>query len=232
VPKEPVKVIVMPEFQRGVAVAYCESPGPLEPHADTFFSIAPTPKDWTTERTESFFKEYNDKMLQNLTVHEAMPGHYLQGAHSNQFKSPTLVRAIFSSGLFAEGWAVYTEKIMADAGFGGPEVHMQQLKMRLRVIINSIIDQKIHTEGMTEQDAMAMMMNEGYQEDGEAAGKWRRACLTSTQLSTYFVGSAEVEGIRAAYEAKNKKVDVQKMNDTILSFGTPSPKYIKRSMGL
>jgi uncharacterized protein (DUF885 family) len=232
VPKEPVKVIVMPEFQRGVAVAYCESPGPLEPHADTFFSIAPTPKDWTPERTESFFKEYNDKMLYNLTVHEAMPGHYLQGAHSNKFKAPTLVRAIFSSGLFAEGWAVYSEKMMADAGFGGPEVHMQQLKMRLRVIINAIIDQKIHTEGMTEQDAMALMMNEGYQEDGEAAGKWRRACLTSTQLSTYFVGSAEVEGIKAAYEAKNKKVDIQKMNDQILSFGTPSPKYIKRSMGL
>jgi uncharacterized protein (DUF885 family) len=231
VPKEPVKVIVMPEFQRGVAVAYCEAPGPLEPHADTFFSIAPTPKDWTPERTESFFKEYNDKMLLNLTVHEAMPGHYLQGAHSNQFQAPTLVRAIFSSGLFAEGWAVYGEKMMADAGFGGPEEHMQQLKMRLRVIINAIIDQKIHTENMSEQDAMALMMNEGYQEDGEAAGKWRRACLTSTQLSTYYVGSAEVEGIKAAWEAKNKP-DLQKMNDEILSFGTPSPKYIKRSMGL
>ena len=232
VPNEPVKIIVMPEFQRGVAVAYCESPGPLEPQAETFYSIAPTPKDWTPERTESFFKEYNDYMLKNLTVHEAMPGHYLQGAHSNKFKAPTLVRAIFASGLFAEGWAVYTEKMMAEAGFGGPEMRMQQLKMRLRVIINSIIDQKIHTEGMTEQDAMAMMMNEGFQEDGEAAGKWRRACLTSTQLSTYFVGSAEVEGIRAAYEAKNKKVDVRKMNDQILSYGTPSPKYIKRSMGL
>ena len=232
VPKEPVKIIVMPEFQRGVAVAYCEAPGPLEPQADTFFSISPTPKDWTPERVESFFKEYNDHMLKNLTIHEAMPGHYLQGAHSNKFKAPTLVRAIFASGLFAEGWAVYSEKIMAEAGFGGPEVRMQQLKMRLRVIINAIIDQKIHTEGMTEQDAMAIMMNEGYQEDGEAAGKWRRACLSSTQLSTYFVGSAEVEGIRAAYEAKNKQVDVQKMNDLILSFGTPSPKYIKRSMGL
>jgi uncharacterized protein (DUF885 family) len=231
VPKEPVKVIVMPEFQRGVAVAYCESPGPLEPHADTFFSIAPTPKDWTPERTESFFKEYNDKMLYNLTVHEAMPGHYLQGAHSNQFKAPTLVRAIFSSGLFAEGWAVYTEKMMADAGFGGPEVHMQQLKMRLRVIINAIIDQKIHTENMSEKDAMALMMNEGYQEDGEAAGKWRRACLTSTQLSTYYVGSAEVEGIKAAWETRNKP-NLLKMNDQITSFGTPSPKYIKRSMGL
>lgn len=232
VPKEPVKIIVMPEFQRGVAVAYCETPGPLEPQAETFYSIAPTPKDWTAERVESFFKEYNDHMLKNLTVHEAMPGHYLQGAHSNKFKAPTLVRAIFASGLFAEGWAVYSERLMAEAGFGGPEVRMQQLKMRLRVIINAIIDQKIHTDGMSEQDAMAMMMNEGFQEDGEAAGKWRRACLTSTQLSTYFVGSAEVEAIRAAYEAKNKTVDVQKMNDQMLSFGTPSPKYIKRSMGL
>ena len=232
VPKEPVKIIVMPEFQRGVAIAYCESPGPLEPNAETFYSIAPTPQDWAPERVESFFKEYNDYMLSNLTVHEAMPGHYLQGAHSNRFKAPTLVRAIFASGLFAEGWAVYSEKLMVDAGFGGPEVRMQQLKMRLRVIINAIIDQKIHTEGMSENEAMAVMMNEGFQEDGEAAGKWRRACLTSTQLSTYFVGAAEVEGIRAAYEAKNKKVDLKKLNDTILSFGTPSPKYIRRSMGL
>jgi uncharacterized protein (DUF885 family) len=232
VPKEPVKIIVMPEFQRGVAIAYCEAPGPLEPQAETFYSIAPTPKDWTPERAESFFKEYNNQMLKNLTIHEAMPGHYLQGAHSNKFQAPTLVRAIFASGLFAEGWAVYSEKMMAEAGFGGPEVRMQQLKMRLRVIINAIIDQKIHTEGMTEKDAMALMMGEGYQEDGEAAGKWRRACLTSTQLSTYFVGSAEVEGIRAAYEAKNQTVDVQKMNDQILSFGTPSPRFIKRSMGL
>jgi uncharacterized protein (DUF885 family) len=232
VPEEPVKVIVMPEFQRGVAVAYCESPGPLEPNGETFYALAPTPSDWSPERVESFFKEYNDYMLYDLTVHEAVPGHYLQGAHSNRFKAPTLVRAIFASGVFAEGWAVYSEKLMVDAGFGGPEVRMQQLKMRLRVAINAIIDQKIHTEGMTEQEAVAMMMNEGFQEEGEAAGKWRRACLTSTQLSTYFVGSAEVEGIRRDYEAKHKKVDLKKLNDTILSFGTPSPKYIRRSMGL
>jgi uncharacterized protein (DUF885 family) len=232
VPDEPVKIIVMPEFQRGVAIAYCESPGPLEPDGETFYSIAPTPSDWTAERAESFFKEYNDHMLYNLTVHEAMPGHYLQGAHSNRFRAPTLVRAIFASGTFAEGWAVYTEKLMAEAGFGGPEVRMQQLKMRLRVIINAILDQKIHTEGMTEEDAMALMQNEGFQEEGEAAGKWRRACLTSTQLSTYFVGSAEVEEIRRAYEAKNKKVNLMKLHDTMVSFGTPSPKYVRRMMGL
>jgi len=232
VPDEPVKIIVMPEFQRGVAVAYCETPGPLEPEGETFYSISPTPETWTPERTESFFKEYNDYMLYDLTVHEAVPGHYLQGTHSNKYQAPTLVRAIFASGSFAEGWAVYTEKVMADAGFGGPEVRMQQLKMRLRVIINSIIDQKIHTEGMTEEDAMALMMNEGFQEDGEAAGKWRRACLTSTQLSTYFVGSAEVEDIRKGYEAKHPNPDLLTLHDQMLSYGTPAPKYIKRLMGL
>ena len=232
VPDEPVKIIVMPEFQRGVAVAYCETPGPLEPEGETFYSISPTPETWTPERTESFFKEYNDYMLYDLTVHEAVPGHYLQGTHSNKYQAPTLVRAIFASGSFAEGWAVYTEKVMADAGFGGPEVRMQQLKMRLRVIINSIIDQKIHTEGMTEEEAMALMMNEGFQEDGEAAGKWRRACLTSTQLSTYFVGSAEVEDIRKGYEAQHPNPDLLALHDQMLSYGTPAPKYIKRLMGL
>lgn len=232
VPDEPVKIIVMPEFQRGVAVAYCETPGPLEPQGETFYSISPTPETWTPERTESFFKEYNDYMLYDLTVHEAVPGHYLQGTHSNKYQAPTLVRAIFASGSFAEGWAVYTEKVMADAGFGGPEVRMQQLKMRLRVIINSIIDQKIHTEGMTEEEAMALMMNEGFQEDGEAAGKWRRACLTSTQLSTYFVGSAEMEDIRKAYEAQHPNPDLLVLHDQMLSYGTPAPKYVKRLMGL
>lgn len=232
VPDEPVKIIVMPEFQRGVAVAYCETPGPLEPEGETFYSISPTPETWTPERTESFFKEYNDYMLYDLTVHEAVPGHYLQGTHSNKYQAPTLVRAIFASGSFAEGWAVYTEKVMADAGFGGPEVRMQQLKMRLRVIINSIIDQKIHTEGMTEEEAMALMMNEGFQEDGEAAGKWRRACLTSTQLSTYFVGSAEVEDIRKAYEVQHPNPDLLVLHDQMLSYGTPAPKYVKRLMGL
>lgn len=233
VPDEPVKLIVMPEFQRGVAIAYCDPPGPLEKNLSTFYSIAPTPEDWSAERAESFFKEYNNYMLVDLTVHEAVPGHYLQLAHSNKFEAPTLVRAIFQSGPFIEGWAVYTEKLMADAGFGGPEVKMQQLKMRLRVIINAIIDQEIHTNGMTEEAAMAMMKDEGFQEDGEAAGKWRRACLSSTQLSTYFVGSAEVEDIVAAYRRKHGAgTDTMQMHDAIISYGSPPAKYIKELMGL
>ena len=233
VPTEPVKVVVMPEFARGSAVAYFDSAGPFEKKNETFFTISPTPADWTDARKESFFKEYNDYMLEDLTIHEAMPGHYLQIMHSNKFKAPTPIRALFSSGSFVEGWAVYAEQLMAEKGYGGAEVEMQQLKMKLRVIINAIIDQKIHTAGMTEREAIDFMMNEGFQEEGEAAGKWRRAQLSSTQLSTYYVGSVEVNDIRRAYEAKNKgKIDMRKMHDEMLSFGSPAAKYVKEMMGL
>jgi uncharacterized protein (DUF885 family) len=233
VPDEPVKVIVMPEFQRGVSVAYCDSPGPLETRGETFYAISPTPADWSEQRVNSFFREYNNFMLKEMTVHEAMPGHYLQLAHSNRFRAPTLLRAILGSGPFVEGWATYAEQLMAENSFGGPEVKMQQLKMRLRLIVNAIIDQKIHTAGMTEKEAMDLMMHEGFQEEGEAAGKWRRACLTSTQLSTYYVGNTEVNSIRKAYEAKHGPVkDFKAFHDKMLSFGSPAPKYVKEQMGL
>ena len=233
VPDEPVKVIEMPEFARGSAVAYFDSAGPLEKKNETFFTISPTPNDWTDARKLSFYKEYNDYMLQDLTVHEAMPGHYLQIMHSNEFKAPTMIRAIFRSGTFTEGWAVYAEQVMAQEGYGGDEVQMQQLKMKLRVIINAIIDQKIHTEGMTEKQAIDFMMNEGFQEEGEAAGKWKRAQLSSTQLSTYYVGVVEVNDIAEAYKNKaGNKLNMQEMHDKMLSFGSPAPKYVKEMMGL
>jgi uncharacterized protein (DUF885 family) len=232
-PAEPVEIIVMPEFQRGVSTAYCDSPGPLEKNAKTFFAIAPTPKDWSAERAESLYREYNDYMLRDLTVHEAMPGHYLQLAHSNQFAAPTLTRHIFYSGPFVEGWAVYAEQLMTEHGYGGPQVKMQQLKMYARAVINAILDQKIHAGSMTEQEAMDLMMTEGFQEDGEAAGKWRRARLTSTQLSSYFVGNEEVREIRKAWEDKNGAIaDWKGFHDALLSRGSPPAKFIRAELGL
>lgn len=232
-PSEPLEIIVMPEFQRGVSTAYCDSPGPLETNGKTFYAISPTPESWSEERAESFYKEYNDYMLENLTVHEAMPGHYLQLAHSNRYQGSTRLRAIFYSGSFVEGYASYAEQLMTEHGYGGPEVKMQQLKMLVRAILNAILDQKIHAGSMTEDEAMRLMLEEGFQEDGEAAGKWRRACLTSAQLSTYFVGNAEVNEIRSAWEAKNGPIqDMQAFHDQLLSYGSPPAKFVKRLMGL
>jgi uncharacterized protein (DUF885 family) len=233
VPTTPLDVIVMPEFKRGTGIAYCDSPGPLEHNGKTFFAVEPTPKDWNAQRKESFFREYNNCMVRDLTAHEAMPGHYLQLAHSNQFRAPTLVRAVFQSGTFIEGWAVYTEQVMAEAGYGGPEVKMQQLKMRLRVICNAMIDQGIHAGKMSEQDAMTLMMKEGFQQEGEAVAKWKRARLTSSQLSTYFVGVTEHLDMRERARGRDgAKFNIKQYNDAVLSFGSPPVKYVREMLGL
>src|SRR6266853_3190404 len=233
VPTVPLDVIAMPEFKRGVAIAYCDSPGPLDKNGKTFFAVAPTPKDWSKERKESFFREYNNYMIRDLTVHEAMPGHYLQLAHANEFQAPTMVRAIFQSGSFIEGWAVYCEQVMAEQGYGGPEVKMQQLKMRLRAICNAILDQSIHAGNMTEKEAMDLMTDEGYQQEGEAVAKWKRVRLTSAQLSTYFVGATEHLDLRAAEQEKlGSDFNLKKYNDLVISYGSPPVKYVRELMGL
>ncbi len=232
-PDAPLEIIELPEFQRGVAVAYCDSPGALEPQGKTFYKVSPTPADWTPDRKESFFREYNDFMLHDLTIHEAMPGHYVQLAWSNRYRGRTLVRAIWGSGTFVEGWAVYSERVMADAGYGGPAVRMQQLKMRVRAIINAMLDQKLHMGALTEREALSLMMDRGFQEEGEAVGKWRRACQSSTQLSTYFVGALEHDEMRAAAERKQGPAfNLKAYHDAVLSRGSPPVRYVREELGL
>ncbi len=232
VPDTPIDIIVTPEFKRGRGIAYCDSPGALEPDGKTFVALEPTPADWPAARRESFYREYNAWMLRDLMVHEAMPGHFLQLAHSNRFSAPTLVRAVFQSGSFIEGWAVYSERVMADAGFGGPETRMQQLKMRLRVLCNAILDQKIHMAGWTREQGLELMMQRGFQEEGEAVAKWQRAQLSYTQLATYFVGATEHDDMRAAAEKKlGPKFNLKAYNDLILSVGSPAVKFVRAEVG-
>ncbi|MFF5072885.1 DUF885 domain-containing protein [Micromonospora olivasterospora] len=227
---DPCVIQEMPEFARGVAVAYCDAPGPLETAPlPTFYCIAPTPADWPAARVESFYREYNDHMIRNLTVHEAMPGHFLQLAHARRYAGRTRVRALAESGPFIEGWAVYTEELMARLGFGGLPVRLQQLKMQLRMTINALLDQLVHCEGLPEPEAMALMTERGFQEEGEAAGKWRRALLTSTQLSTYFVGYSEVAEIAALRPAG---VSVREWHDAMLAHDCPPPRHLRALLGV
>jgi len=228
VPPEPVEVIEMPEYRRGVAAAYCESSGPLERTPETFFAISPTPSDWSRQRAESFYREYNHAMLAELVVHEAMPGHYLQIMHNNQFASK--LRAVFGSGPFVEGWAVYAEWVMADKGFGGPRVKLQRQKMVLRLAANAILDHDIHAGRMDEKDALALMQGEAFQEEGEAAGKWTRARLTSAQLTTYYYGFTEFMKLREA-AVKRPGFSERAYHDRILSWGSPAMKFVRELEG-
>ena len=231
VPAKPIRVIVMPEFQRGASTAFCDWAGPLDKNGITFYAISPTPADWTPQRVESQYREDNSAELRDITVHEAMPGHYLQGAHAGDAPMPTLVRAMVNSGTFVEGWAVYAEQFMAEAGFGGDETRIEQLKVRLRVATNAIIDQKIHAGHMTEDEAKHLMMDTGYQEEGEAAGKWRRAQMSAGQLSTYFVGVQEQLALSHDLQAKLGD-DMLVVRDRMLSHGSIATKYVRQLEGL
>jgi len=231
VPDEPLEIILMPEFQRGVAVAYCDSPGPLDKGQRTFYAVSPIPQDWTDAQVDSFLREYNSRSIANLTIHEAMPGHYLQIAHSN--RHPSVLRAMLSSGPFVEGWAVYTERVMHEQGFrgGDPLMRLVQLKWYLRTATNAIIDSAIHVDGMTREQAMKLMTETGFQEEREAAGKWVRAQLTAAQLSTYFVGYLEHADLRAEAERRwGERFALKAYHDRALSYGSPPVRFARALM--
>jgi len=228
VPPDPVEIIVMPEFRRGIALAYCDSPGPLDVGQKTFYAVAPLPEDWTPEQVTSFLREYNVRSIHDLTVHEAMPGHFLQLAISNRY--PSTLRAVLSSGVFIEGWAVYTEQLMAEQGFldGDPLLRLVALKWYLRSIANAIIDQSIHVDGMGREEAMELMIESTFQEEREAAAKWVRAQLTSTQLSTYFVGYQEHRDLRAETERTwGGDFALKRYHDLVISFGSPPVQFVR-----
>jgi uncharacterized protein (DUF885 family) len=227
-PDGPVKIITMPKFQQGVAVAYCDSPGPLETQLPTFYAISPIPDEWSDKQATSFLSEYNDYMIHDLSIHEAMPGHYLQIAHGNQYKS--VLRAVLGSGPFVEGWAVYAEGMMMDQGYmnDDPLFKLTVLKMRLRSITNSLLDIGIQTEGLTREQAMTMMMTGAFQQEREASGKWVRASLGSTQLLSYFTGFSEHMAMRE--EAKKRwgaRFDLKTYNDAVLAHGSPPARFAR-----
>lgn len=155
-------------------------------------------------------------MIVNLTVHEMMPGHFLQLAHARRWHGPTPVRHVFPSVSFIEGWAVHAERLMAEAGHGGLPVRLQQLKMQLRNTVNALLDVGVHAAGMSGGEALDLMMRRAYQEEAEAAGKWRRALLSSCQLSSYFVGYTELMPVLSSRD----------FFDDVLAHGSPPPRHL------
>ena len=181
-------MIEMPEFQRGNSTAYLNPAPPLDTRANSVYAISPPPKEWDDRRVTTYLQEYNKAMLKILTIHEAYPGHYVQLEYGN--RHPSLIRHVLYSGVFAEGWAVYTEQMMLDQGYGNGDMalRMNQLKFYLRAVINAILDHKMHCNNMTDDEALKLLMEGGFQTEGEAVAKVVRAKQSSCQLSTYFVG--------------------------------------------
>ena len=223
------QVIEMPEFQRGFSAAYLNPAPPLDTKAASLYAVAPPPADWPTERQEAFLKEYNRSMLQILTIHEAYPGHYVQLAYGN--RNPSLIRKVLYSGVFAEGWAVYTEQMMLDQGYGYGDgdlsLRLHQLKFYLRAVLNAILDHKMHCTNFGDDDAMKLLVGRGFQTEGEAFGKVQRAKQSSCQLSTYFVGRTAFYRLRQDVQRKRGNAfDLGKYHEEVLGQGTLPVKYL------
>jgi uncharacterized protein (DUF885 family) len=221
------EIIEMPEFQRGFSAAYLNPAPALDANAKSLYAISPPPSDWPEARRTAFLEEYNQYMLQILTIHEAYPGHYVQLDYSN--RSPSLIRKVFASGVFAEGWAVYTEQMMLDQGYGHGDLalRLHQLKFYLRAVLNAILDHAMHCEAISDEEAMALLTQRGFQTEGEAFGKVQRAKQSSCQLSTYFVGRTAFYRLRQSVQRRRGDAfDLGAYHEQVLNCGTLPVKYL------
>lgn len=221
------QIIEMPEFQRGFSVAYLNPAPPLDQRARSVYAISPPPSSWSANRVTSFMEEYNRHMLQILTIHEAYPGHYVQLAYAN--RHPSLIRRVLYSGVYAEGWAVYTEQMMLDEGYGKGNLplRLNQLKFYLRAVANALLDYRMHCTDYSDKEALRWLTEEVFQSEGEAVGKIIRSKQSSCQLSTYFVGRTAFYRLRVKAQRKmGEKFSLGRYHEAVLNEGTIPVKYL------
>lgn len=221
------QIIEMPEFQRGNSTAYMNAPPPLDPSATGFYAVSPPPKDWDAPRVKSYLEEYNRHMLQILTIHEAYPGHYVQLEYANRQPSP--IRRVLQSGVYIEGWAVYTEQTMLDQGYGRGDLPLRltQLKFYLRAVANTILDHKMHCTAMTDDEALKFLTEGAFQSEGEARLKIVRAKQSSVQLSTYFVGRMAHYRLRQQVQRElGDRFELGRYHEAVLDPGPVPVKYL------
>lgn len=230
-PAKPLVVRKTPAYMEGGgAGASISAPGPFDKDANTYYNVTPL-TGYAPEAAESYLREYNHYVLQILNIHEAIPGHYTQLVYSNN--SPSLIKSLFGNGAMVEGWAVYTERMMLENGYGNNELEMWLMyyKWHLRSVCNTILDYSVHALNMSEADAKKLLIDGDFQQDAEAAGKWRRVKLTQVQLCSYFTGFTEIYDLRSEMQKTlGSKFELKKFHEDFLGYGSAPVKYISQLM--
>ncbi len=229
-PSKPLIVRKEPAYMAGVVDVSVSAPSPYDKNGNTYYNVGSL-SDWTKERSESYLREYNMYTLQILNIHEAIPGHYTQLVYSNQ--SPSIIKSILGNTAMVEGWAVYTERMMLENGYGNnePEMWLMYYKWHLRVVCNTILDYSVHVKNMTKEEALHLLIDEAFQQKAEAEGKWKRVMLTQVQLCSYYTGYTEIYSFRE--ELKNKlkaQFNLKKFHEQFLNYGNTPVKYIRKMM--
>ncbi|POY38036.1 DUF885 domain-containing protein [Solitalea longa] len=229
-PSKPLVVRKEPAYMAGVAGASISAPGPYDKEANTYYNVGSL-NGWPKDQSESYLREYNQYILQILNIHEAIPGHYTQLVYSNQ--SPSIIKSVFGNGAMVEGWAVYTERMMLESGYGNnePEMWLMYYKWHLRTLCNTLLDYNVHVKEMSKEDAIKLLTYEAFQQQAEATGKWKRVSVTQVQLTSYFTGFTEIYNLREELKKKEgDKFNLKAFHEKFLSYGSAPVKYIKELM--
>ena len=234
-PSKPLVVRKQPAYMAGVAGASISAPGPYDKNGNTYYNVGSI-EGWDKDRAESYLREYNYYTLQILNIHEAIPGHYAQLVYSNQ--SPSIIKSILGNGTMVEGWAVYTELMMLENGYGddasgnpSPEMWLMYYKWNMRSTCNTILDYSVHVNNMSRDEAMHLLIDEAFQQKAEAEGKWRRVSVTQVQLCSYFAGYAEIYDLREELKQKmGASFNLKQFHEKFLSYGSAPVKYIREMM--
>lgn len=227
---KPLVIRKEPAYMAGVAGASIDAPGPYDKNGNTYFNVGSL-AGWPAEKSESYLREYNNYLIQILCIHEAIPGHYAQLVYAN--KSPSLIKSILGNGAMIEGWAVYTEQMMLENGYGNnePEMWLMWYKWNLRSVCNTILDYSVHSGNMSKEECLKLLTREAFQQQTEADNKWNRVSVTSVQLTSYYTGYKEIIELREAYKKKlGDKYNLKDFNEKFLSYGSSPVKYIKELM--
>ncbi len=226
----PLKVRIMPAFMSGATLASASNTGPYDKQGVAYYNITDLTK-LPAAVAESDLREHNNYTLQILSIHEAMPGHDLQGWYSN--KSRSIVKAVFGNGAMIEGWAVYTQRMMLDNGWASnqPEMWLMFYKWSLRECCNVITDYGIHCLNYSKDDVVQMLKYQAFQEDAQIEEKYHRATISQVQLCSYYTGATEINALRDAYQQKNGNAySLKDFHEKFLSYGSAPVKYISALM--
>lgn len=227
---KPLVIRKEPAYMAGVAGASINAPGPYDKSGNTYYNVGSL-EGWDPQRAESYLREYNHYILQILNIHEAIPGHYTQLVYAN--RSPSIIKSVFGNGAMIEGWAVYTEQMMLENGYGNnePEMWLMWYKWHLRTVCNTILDYSVHNGDMTKETALHLLTREAFQQQAEAEGKWKRVTVTSVQLTSYYAGYQAIYNLREAIKKKEgKHFDLRVFHERFLSYGSAPVKYISELM--
>ena len=229
-PSKPLVVRKEPAYMAGVAGASISAPGPYDKNGNTYYNVGSL-SGWSKEKAESYLREYNQYILQILNIHEAIPGHYTQLVYANQ--SPSIIKSILGNGAMIEGWAVYSERMMLESGYGNnePEMWLMYYKWNLRTTCNTLLDYGVHVNNLSKEEAIHLLVEEAFQQKAEAEGKWKRVSVTQVQLCSYFTGYIEIYDFREELKKKmGNTFNLKSFHEKFLSYGSAPVKYIRKLM--